>query len=110
MFSDAPSMLRLSVWSLLGFSRLVQHNSRQAREIDQGLELLVRRGLLGLKNVAQAFLLLFNQTDGYVDRSCCGDRGIAWGWQGTRPFDSTGERFCSLRCYRGYARAPEDKR
>jgi hypothetical protein len=103
-------MRRLSVWSLIGFSRLVQHNSRQAREIDEGLELLVRRGLLGLKNVAQTFLLLFNQTDGYVDDSCGGDRGIGWGWEGTRPLDSTGERSCILRCCRWYARAREDKR
>jgi hypothetical protein len=52
------------VWKSPDFCRLVQHNACQISEIDEGLEFLIRRGLLGLKNVAQTFLLLFNQTDG----------------------------------------------
>ncbi|MDP9050486.1 MAG: hypothetical protein M3O31_07145 [Acidobacteriota bacterium] len=44
---------------------------------DKRLELLIRRGLLGFKNVAEASLLLFDQTDGYVDASLSRDLDIA---------------------------------
>ena len=58
----------VSVWSLFGFCLVAQHDSRQASEIDYGRELLVRRGLLGLKNAAQAFLFLLDQIDGDIVR------------------------------------------
>ncbi len=75
----------------------MEHNSYQSSQIDESLELLLRRGLLGLKDVPQAFRMLFEQTDGYVDGSCSLDRGISWGWH-SRPIDAGVERSNTLRC------------
>ena len=36
------------------------------------------RGLLGLNNGAEPFFLLFNQTEGHIDRAYCLDCGVSW--------------------------------
>ena len=87
------SIARVSVWSVFGFSRLPQEDPCQVSEIDQGLELLLRRGRFGLKNGAQPLLTLFNETYCHVDGARGGNRGVAWRWNGTRPFDACGRAF-----------------
>ncbi len=67
----------LRVWQYVGYRLVVQRNSCQMSKSDKRLELLIRRGLLGFKNVAEASLLLFDQTDGYVDASLSRDLDIA---------------------------------
>ena len=84
---------RVSLNFSFSFCHLVQQNSCQVSEIDEGLELLFRRGIFGLNDGAQPLLTLFNETDGHVDGACSGNRGVAWRWNGTRPFDASGRAF-----------------